>query len=157
MDKSQKVRLIQEVRDRLTEHSWDDTNLLLSEFGFDEMQDDSYGNGPTQTQVLQQGDPQNLIALASHLSVDATEPVADETPNVDGSRSPEPLLIFASHQSHHRALVGQVADEHQVVRCHVVCCARFHRAGPALARGDLADIGQGRRRGLLPAQGVQGE
>jgi len=43
--------------------------------------------------------------------VDATEPVADETPNVDGSRSPEPLLIFASHQSHHRALVGQVADE----------------------------------------------
>lgn len=110
MDKGERVRLIREIRRSLeADYDWQDRELTLTEFGFDSMQGDNFGNGPSLTEILQNGANEDLIALASHLSLDLNESgqrVAQAT------TSPvRPLLLFASHASAHRRLVGGVARQ----------------------------------------------
>lgn len=110
MDKSTRIRLLQQVRDALGELRWDDTDLLLAEFGFG-----SFPEGVDDLSMTEwlrtQGTEDDLLALARHLAVpaatDAAGDVADSTTASAGGE-PSRLLLFASHLSSQRAFVGQV-------------------------------------------------
>lgn len=112
MDKSTRIRLIQQVRDALAPMDWEDTDLLLEEFGFG-----SYpGNVADLTLsgwLQSQGGDEALVALGQHLAVpvaaDAADGIADPTTAPSGE--PGRLFLFASHLSTQRAFVGQVEAE----------------------------------------------
>lgn len=110
MDKSTRIRLIQQVRDALSGMGWEDIDLLLEEFGFGtypEMANDVSLTGWLQSQ----GTDDDLVALGRHLAVplveDAAEGVADATTVATGGE-PGRLLLFGSHLSTERVFVGKV-------------------------------------------------
>lgn len=109
MDKSTRVRLIQQVRDALYEQKVADIALLLDEFGFGGF--DGVSSEAQLTVWLQGGSDDDLLALGQHLAVplaaDAAEGVPDPTSSDTGGE-PGRLLLFGSHLSTERAFVGQV-------------------------------------------------
>lgn len=111
MDKSTRIRLIQQVRDALAEMRWEDIDLLLEEFGFGAFPESA--PDLTLTAWLQsRGGDDDLVALGRHLAVplaeDAADGVADTTAATADGGEPGRLFLFGSHLSSQRAFVGQV-------------------------------------------------
>jgi TIR domain len=109
MDKSERIRLIQQVRDELDAQPWEDMHLILGEFGFERLGDGLEVEPLTNT--LSRGSDDDLISIASHFTAQSLP--TEITPAADPSEPIQPLLVFASHLADHRALAGQVADELQ--------------------------------------------
>jgi len=107
LDKVERIRLIQRLRDALGEVPPDDQDLILDTYGIGTVPEDDFGNGPTVTAWLRQSDDQDLIALAQHFEMldNTVEYVADQS----AAGEPAPLFIFATHLSKHRAFLGEVA------------------------------------------------
>lgn len=108
MDKSKRVRLIQQIRSAMDSMQWDDMDMVLETFGLGAMPE-----GPddfTLTQWLQNGSDADLLALGQHFELSAAAD-AHETAEASATRATNPgvLLIFASHLSTQRAFVGDVA------------------------------------------------
>ena len=109
MDKSTRIRLIQQVRDALTSMGWEDIDLLLEEFGFGPFP--SSADDISLTNWLRQGDDDDLVALGRHLAVPVAEDAADGVADTTTSAStgePGRLFLFGSHLSTQRAFVGEV-------------------------------------------------
>ena len=108
MDKSTRIRLIQQVRDALSSMGWEDTDLLLEEFGFGTFPSDATDLTVT-SWLRSQGGDDDLVALGRHLAVPAVEDAANGVPawSIAGSE-PGRLLLFASHLSTERRFVGEV-------------------------------------------------
>ncbi len=100
MNKSTRIRLIQQIRDAMNSMPWDDTDLILEVYGFGAMPEGP--DGFTLVQWLQNGSDAELLALGHHLDVTAAAGVADEAPE---PLPPQALSIFASHLSTHRAFL----------------------------------------------------
>jgi hypothetical protein len=103
MNKSTRIRLIQQIRDAMNSMPWDDTDLILEVYGFGAMPEGP--DGFTLVQWLQNGSDAELLALGHTLDVTAAAGVADEAPE---PLPPQALSIFASHLSTHRAFLGDV-------------------------------------------------
>lgn len=110
MDRSERVRLIGELRDQLADLPIQDAELLMEEFGFGFMGPDDWNHDRHLVlgRMLRAGVDDDLISLASHLSADSMEAAAHSESRA-GTGSRGPLRLFASHQSAHKALVGKVA------------------------------------------------
>lgn len=111
MDRGQRIRVIQRVRDSLGEMPKEDEDLVLETFGVGARPEDDWGNGPTLTSWLsEQADDNELEALAQHLEVlDNRSSLVAVTTAIDSA--PEVLHLFGSHLSAHRALLGEVETE----------------------------------------------
>lgn len=110
MDRSERIRLIAELRDELGELSYDDAELVMEEFGFGFMptNDWEFERARELGRLLRAATDDDLVSLGSHLSSETVEDAAHGvTRAASGSR--RPLALFASHQSSHKALVGSVA------------------------------------------------
>lgn len=110
MDKSTRIRMVQQVRHALKGMDWEDVDLVLGEFGFGQFPSDD--PDLTLTGWLHgHGDDDDLLALAGHLGVpSATEAVerAGGGAAAAPTSEPDPLFLFGSHLSSQRAFVGQV-------------------------------------------------
>ena len=95
MDKSTRIRLIQQVRDALSAMGWEDIDLLLAEFGFGTFP--SMADDISLTDWLRQGNDDELVALGRHLAVpvaeDAADGVADTTTSAT-TGEPGRLFLF---------------------------------------------------------------
>jgi len=67
MNKSTRIRLIQQIRDAMNSMPWDDTDLILEVYGFGAMPEGP--DGFTLVQWLQNGSDAELLALGHHLDV----------------------------------------------------------------------------------------
>lgn len=108
VEKSSRIRLIQQIRDGLSELPREDVDLVLQEYGFGVAPDDE----PLSLMLQRVGDDQSLLALGRHLAVPAAEDVTAGLPVTGTSRGSEPgrLFLFASHLSTERRFVGEVSS-----------------------------------------------
>lgn len=108
MEKEDRVRLLFAIRDKLAEgYSGADAFTLLDEFGISYPQTfEDY----SLLDVLRTATDEELLAVSSFLFAEDDRRLADAAAAGAGG-SGEPLLVFASHQSNHKALVGEVAAE----------------------------------------------
>lgn len=113
MDRSKKVRLIQQIRDVIDSMRWDDTDMVLEMFGFGAVPEGP--DGFNLAQWLQNGSDADLLALGRHLGVSAA---ADAPDTAEASAAPSTdsggLFVFASHLFTKRAFVGEVEARLQV-------------------------------------------
>ena len=108
MDKSSRIRLIREIRAHLVTLNGEDQDLLLLEFGLGVRREGWNGEPMSLSQILQAGDDDDIVAMASHVQAEtsSTSDLATAPPLAAG-----PLLVFASHLAAYKRLVGEVETE----------------------------------------------
>jgi hypothetical protein len=110
LSKKARVNLITELVAKLAVVNWDEQTLILSTYGVAAVTGDNFG--PSLTEVLAETPDTVLLELAEHF--DLVVPAGSVAPPASvssGVRVSEPLFVFASHLSQHRAIVNQVATE----------------------------------------------
>lgn len=110
MDKKTRVRLALSLVDKLSDREldFDSTNLILTNYGLEPLQN-SFG-GPSLHDIVGQASDDQLIELAEYFDLEIPIQMAP-TSQVPTVRTVRPLLIFGSHLSDHRALVGAVREQ----------------------------------------------
>jgi len=107
LDKKNRVRLVMEVAETVSDLSWNHANILLRTYGLPGMPTNQF-DSPVAETINDASDAQ-LIELASDLELLISADGAPAASIVTTVKSAEPLFVFASHLSKHRALVGDVA------------------------------------------------
>lgn len=92
-------------------------NLLLSEFGLDQLDDD--WNGPGVSEHLSSVDDTTLVELYGLVfDIDEREVEDSLESTVDDNWKQGYARVFLSHSAHHKAFVGEIANELAVVGIH---------------------------------------
>ena len=108
MDKSNRVKLIKQLRLAVEAEEFEDADLTLQEFGFEGISQDRFG--PPIGYVISQGRDEDLVALAQHYGLLDDHSHVIDSPGPMQPDSTETLSVFASHLSDHRKSVGEVGD-----------------------------------------------
>ncbi len=108
LDKKNRVRLVMEVTEKVDGLSWDHANVMLRTYGLPGMPTDQFDTSVAE--IINDASDDQLIELASDLELQTPTDGAPAASVTSTVKSVEPLFMFASHLSKHRALVGEVAN-----------------------------------------------
>jgi nucleoside 2-deoxyribosyltransferase len=104
---SQRITLIKEIADRLSDEGWSLIDLTLSQFGF---RTSSSWNGTSHAYVLDHvgpGEDERLVELAQHLGYTFEQPGVSTVADPPFWK-PGRLRVFLSHLSAHRAFTAEL-------------------------------------------------
>lgn len=120
LSRRDRIRLKTQLVEALAgpEWTWDRTNILLNEFGFDSLSDDRFG--PSIAEMISDATDDAVVEMyAVVMDVDADEvQEAVATAADDGNWKRGYARVFLSHSALHKQFVGEVASELAVVGIH---------------------------------------
>lgn len=90
------------------ELDFNSTNLILSTYGLEPLQNSF--DGPSLHDIVGRASDDQLVELAEYFDLETPTQMAP-TSQVPTVRTVRPLLVFGSHLSDHRALVGSVREQ----------------------------------------------
>ena len=113
LTKGDRINLIMSIVNGLwgreASYTYDEVNLILRTYGVGQLEEDGFGNFSVMDTVASASDAQ-LLEVGEFLGLtlpSRSAPVATATT----VRSVEPMFVFASHLSAHRAFVGEIRQE----------------------------------------------
>lgn len=120
MTRKDRFRIKSRLVDALGTDDWNaqKINLLLGEFGIEHLDDNWHGPGITD--VIAEISDSALVELCSvvlDIEVEEIEDVVESSAD-GGNWKPGYIKLFISHSAHHKAFVGQIANELAVVGIH---------------------------------------
>lgn len=107
LDKKTRVRLALAIADKLNKLDFDSTNLILHTYGLETLHDNGFGSGPGVHDIVGRGTDAQLVEVAEYFELELPEAAVPKA-QVTTVGAVRPLLIFGSHLSEHKVLVGGV-------------------------------------------------
>lgn len=107
LDKKTRVRLALAIADKLNKLDFDSTNLILHTYELETLYDNGFGSGPSVHDIVGRGTDEQLVEVAEYFELEVPEAAVPKS-QVTTVGAARPLVIFGSHLSEHKVLVGGV-------------------------------------------------
>ncbi|WP_165497020.1 toll/interleukin-1 receptor domain-containing protein [Rhodococcus sp. ABRD24] len=110
LDPKVRIELLFQVVEELENLTSDREDIVLQTYGIEPRRFEGFGPGSTLAEAVNSASDDQVLALARQFDIDTPQVDAPVAVAHSAARSAEPLFMFASHLTTHRALVAAVAN-----------------------------------------------